>query len=109
MVRPVASHFRLPYLTVHRAILHDETKYPNPEVYDPTRYLTSDGKLNPDAPDPMEGFGFGRRVCPGRHFATESMWITMAYLLATVKLEKPVDEQGNVIEPSGEYTSGLLR
>ena len=94
----------------HRGILHDDSRYPNPETFDPTRFLDANGQLDPNAPDPTEAsFGFGRRICPGRHFAMESLWITIAYMLATVKLEKPLDETGKVIEPSGEYTPGLIR
>ena len=39
----------------------------------------------------------------------ESMWIAMACILATVNIQKAVDEAGNVIEPSEEYSSGMLR
>ena len=89
--------------------MFDEETYPNPEAFDPTRYLTQDGKLDKNAPDPYEvAFGFGRRICPGRHLALENVWINVACLLATMKIEKPKDEHGNVIEPSGEYTTGLL-
>ena len=94
---------------VSRAILHDEKRYPNPEIFDPTRHLTADDKIDVNAPDPTEAvFGFGRRICAGRYFAMDSMWITIAYILATLNIEKPVDDSGRVIEPSGEYTKGFL-
>ena len=90
-------------------MLHDEIRYPHPETFDPTRFLTPDGELDRDAPDSMEaGFGFGRRICAGVHFAMDSVWINMAYILATLDIEKPVDDKGSVVEPSGEYTTGLL-
>jgi hypothetical protein len=41
---------------------HDENVYPNPEVFDPARFLGEDQQL-----DPIKFiFGFGRRVCPGK-------------------------------------------
>lgn len=93
-----------------RAILHDENTYPNAETFDPTRYLTPDGQLDKNAPDPTEtAFGFGRRRCPGRHLAMESMWIAISYVLATLSVQKAKDASGNVVEPSEEYTSGMLR
>lgn len=93
-----------------RGVLHDKDAYPNPDIFDPTRYLTPSGELDKDSPDPTEfAFGFGRRICPGRHFAMDSMWITVAYILATLKIEMARDEFGNVLVPSGEYTPGLLR
>lgn len=91
------------------AVLHDETRYPNPEVFDPTRFLTSDGQLDVNAPDPAEAcFGFGRRICAGRYFALDAVWLSVACILATFDITKPLDENGNPIEPSGEYTTGLL-
>ncbi|KAG6875967.1 hypothetical protein C0992_001649 [Termitomyces sp. T32_za158] len=55
----------LPYLSaivkeVLRAILHDETIYPNPDMFNPDRFM-KDGKLNPEIRDPSVVFGFGRR------------------------------------------------
>ncbi|GJE84148.1 cytochrome P450 [Phanerochaete sordida] len=91
------------------AVLHDETRYPNPDVFDPTRFLTSEGKLDKTAPDPVEAcFGFGRRICPGRHFAMDTIWLNIAYILTTFNIEKPLDPSGQPVEPSGKYTSGFL-
>ncbi|EKM59174.1 uncharacterized protein PHACADRAFT_249435 [Phanerochaete carnosa HHB-10118-sp] len=91
------------------AVLHDETRYPNPGSFDPTRFLTSDGQLNKSAPDPVEAcFGYGRRLCPGRHFAMDTIWLNIAFILTTLDIAKPSDEMGQPIEPSGEFTSGTL-
>ena len=69
-----------------------------------------DGSLNPNAPDPGEAaFGFGRRICPGRHFAMESMWTAIAYVLATLNIEKVKDSAGRFVEPSLRCTSGSVR
>lgn len=38
----------------------------------------------------------------------ESLWITIAHILAAFIIEKPIDQRGNVVEPSEEYTSGLI-
>ncbi|KAJ7460263.1 cytochrome P450 [Mycena latifolia] len=89
------------------AILHDEVMYPEPHAFKPERFL-SDGKMNPAVRDPDAAFGFGRRVCPGRHLATSSVWITVVSMLATFDINKAVDDMGNVIEPTGEYLSALV-
>jgi cytochrome P450 len=42
-------------------MVHDDDLYPTPEVFDPTRFLDTDGAIN-GFKDPRDfTFGFGRR------------------------------------------------
>ena len=66
--------------------------------------------LDPDAPDPLDvAFGFGRRICPGRFMAYESMWITIASMLAVFTMEKAKDADGVDITPPMTFTQGFTR
>lgn len=66
--------------------------------------------LDPDAPDPMDvAFGFGRRICPGRFMAYESMWITIASMLAVFNIEKAKDVNGEDITPPESFAQGFAR
>ncbi|KAJ7483474.1 cytochrome P450 [Mycena latifolia] len=89
------------------AILHDELMYPDPYTFNPERFLLN-GKPNPAVMNPDAAFGYGRRVCPGRHMATSSVWITVASILATFNITKAVGDDGKVIEPSHEYFPALV-
>ncbi|KAJ7146919.1 cytochrome P450 [Mycena epipterygia] len=89
------------------AILQDENMYPDPTAFKPERFLR-DGKLNPDVIDPQAAFGFGRRICPGRHMAMSSVWITLVSILAVFDITKAVGEDGKIIEPSYEYSPDLI-
>ncbi|KAF8190347.1 cytochrome P450 [Mycena galopus ATCC 62051] len=91
------------------AILHDPAVYPEPHVFKPERFLTDDGKLDFKVRDPEAPWGFGRRTCPGRRLANASLFITIASVLATFDISAAVDTNGRIIEPSGEYGSGMLR
>ena len=47
-----------------RAMLNDESEFPEPEAFHPERFLTHEGRLRSDdnVPDPVDIlFGFGRR------------------------------------------------
>nr|BAL05137.1 cytochrome P450 [Phanerodontia chrysosporium] len=89
------------------AITHDPVRYLNPDAFDPTRWLTTDGQLG-DVTDALVAFGFGRRVCPGRHYALEALWITLVHVLAAYRIEPPVDAHGRARPPSGEYLPGFI-
>ncbi|KAJ7251336.1 cytochrome P450 [Mycena rebaudengoi] len=89
------------------AILYDETAYPDPYKFNPDRFLLN-GQLNPAVRDPSLVFGFGRRVCPGRHMAQSTVWITVASLLAVFNITKAIGEDGKISEPSYEYHSDIV-
>ncbi|KAL1744516.1 cytochrome P450 [Schizophyllum fasciatum] len=92
------------------ALAHDENMYPDLYAYKPERFLTADGKrINKEVRDPsLYAFGFGRRICPGRHMALSSVWHAIASILRVYNIEKARRPDGTVIEPVREYKSSLL-
>jgi len=88
------------------AMTQDEEMFPNPQEFLPERFLnTSDPKLaNFNFP-----WGFGRRICPGIHIATQSMFIVISRVLWAFNIVPPTDESGVPILPSADdFTSGLI-
>jgi len=86
----------LPHL--YRAIAHDEEVYPDPFTFDPSRHLGDKPQL-----DPFKFiFGFGRRVCPGAHLAEMTSFLNIATILTVFNISKPVDGEGNEVEPKIE-------
>ncbi|KAH9015899.1 cytochrome P450 [Lactarius hengduanensis] len=69
--------------------------------FNPARFLDANGELSLCPPETMEEghvtYGFGRRVCPGRHAANNSFFIDMAMVLWACNIEPGKDEHGNVI------------
>lgn len=65
LIIPCSSALVLTNCRCARAILHDPVTYPDPETFNPSRFLTPDGtRINPDVQDPEVAFGYGRRICP---------------------------------------------
>ncbi|TFK92043.1 cytochrome P450 [Polyporus arcularius HHB13444] len=90
------------------AMMHDPRTYPNPDVFEPERYLKN-GVLNPDAPNPEDVvFGYGRRICLGRHLADASLFINVASVLHAFKISLPLDAKGQPQKVAVEMSSGFL-
>ncbi|KAI0060603.1 cytochrome P450 [Artomyces pyxidatus] len=87
-------------------LLHDEDTYKDPMAFNPARFLASDSKSVERDPHTIS-FGFGRRICPGVHLADASLFIACAMTLAVFDISKTV-ENGAVVEPVNDYTSGTL-
>ncbi|EMD39773.1 hypothetical protein CERSUDRAFT_121955 [Gelatoporia subvermispora B] len=80
-------------LGCHWAISRDPEVFPDPEVFDPRRWIDENGRLRTDMRFPS--FGFGRRTCPGQQIAERSLFINCALLLWAFDIsqvpDKPID------------------
>ncbi|KAI0820804.1 cytochrome P450 [Trametes gibbosa] len=86
------------------AIQHDDALYPDPFIFSPERFETK-----PDAapaPDSYNySFGFGRRRCPGVHFADQALWLACAALLACFD----ITPRPGASPPTLEFATGAFR
>ncbi|KAF9237851.1 cytochrome P450 [Melanogaster broomeanus] len=90
------------------SMAHDESKYPRPCEFIPERFLNPDGTVTSD--DVLNiAFGFGRRICVGRHFADITLWSAMAMILALFKVSVPKDEDGKEVAFEPKWATGLTR
>ena len=83
-------------------MLHDESVFPEALRFQPERFLDRKVKL------PDVGFGFGRRICPGRFMARSSMFIAVASVLAAFEISPVVDDRGVPQIPKEEYSAGAI-
>ncbi|KAH8103696.1 cytochrome P450 [Phellopilus nigrolimitatus] len=90
------------------AMLRNAETYPEPDKFVPERWLLTDGKTPPLSANKM-AFGFGRRICPGRFFVENSIFIGVSSILSAFDIQKSVDNRGAPIIPSAEYTSHFIR
>jgi len=87
-------------------MMHDENVYPDPFSFRPERFLGSHEKLRSGFPYYPSAyvFGFGRRSCPGMHFAEASILIIMATVLATCEIIPCRDQDGIEISIENKFT-----
>ena len=84
--------------------LHDPKDYSDPHTFKPERYLAPLNEL-----DPSElAFGYGRRACAGRFFADASVYITVVQMLATFRIRKDKDANGNEIPVRLKAIPGMV-
>ena len=48
------------------------------------------------------------RICPGRHFADDTMFINIASVLHCFDIGPPLDDRGEPVKIVPEWTDGLL-
>src|SRR6267154_207906 len=93
----------------------------DPEIYgadaaqfNPGRFLNTKGEVTSCAPETKEEghvtYGFGRRVCVGKHVANNSLFFDFAMMLWACRIEPGKDERGNVIpiDVDGCIEDGLV-
>nr|BAK09449.1 cytochrome P450 [Postia placenta] len=87
---------------------------PDAHLFRPDRHLDEKGQLKASPADTKDeghvSYGFGRRLCVGRHVANFSLFIDITTLLWALKLEPEKDAKGNFIEPDtvGIVNVGLV-
>ncbi|KAJ3568360.1 hypothetical protein NP233_g5767 [Leucocoprinus birnbaumii] len=92
------------------SMLHDEDFYSDADEFKPERFITNDGHLRQDIPDPelVATFGFGRRVCPGSHVARSMLYITAATILSLFDISSGVDPDGKPVEVTPRFAPASL-
>ncbi|KAI9441778.1 cytochrome P450 [Lactarius indigo] len=80
-------------------ILHNPDLYPDPETFNPERFLNEDGTFRDD-PMISLAFGGGKRICPARHLVNMSLFMVAASVLSVFNVSKAKDENGHEIPVS---------
>ncbi|KAI0061739.1 cytochrome P450 [Artomyces pyxidatus] len=90
------------------SILRDPASFPEPNVFRPERFLSPDGRLQDD-PVLSTVFGYGKRICPGRHLIDAEFFIAAALVLSTFTIGKGKDAEGKDIPVPGTWSGYVVR
>nr|AIL94133.1 cytochrome P450 CYP3041A2 [Tigriopus japonicus] len=85
-----------------KLFLNDQKAFPNPELFNPSRFLDSGGLIT--KPEEFVPFGLGRRICMGDSLAKSEIFIFMVMILQKIKIS--VSKQDGPPDPS-KYTIGI--
>ncbi|SCO50103.1 related to O-methylsterigmatocystin oxidoreductase [Fusarium fujikuroi] len=86
------------------SLTHDPQVYHDPMEFKPERYFEP---YNEPSPSDLV-FGFGRRACPGRWIAEQTLFLSIAQTLAVFEIKKETDGEGNEIEVGYEQLPGVI-
>ncbi|KAI0752864.1 cytochrome P450 [Daedaleopsis nitida] len=90
------------------AAMHDPDVYKFPDEFRPERFLRN-GKPNPDVQNPFDYvWGFGRRICPGQHYAEAVVFMNIASLLHSFDISSPHAKNGRPIINEMRASDGYL-
>ena len=107
--------------------MHDPVVYPDPAEFRPERFMR-DGHIDETVRDPFKiVFGSGRRcvgtftsggllfrgvfhhrICPGRYFATDSLFLIIASVLHMFDITPPMNDDGQPIRVEPRMSDGFL-
>ncbi|KAJ4305914.1 hypothetical protein N0V90_001447 [Kalmusia sp. IMI 367209] len=80
------------------AIHHNEREFPEPDRFNPSRYMKDDPAARPFPGERgYMTFGWGRRVCSGQALAEQGTWLTVARLVWGFRIAPALDQRGEPI------------
>lgn len=75
-------------------------------TFKPERFLSHDGR-EPETDPHTFVFGFGRRICPGRILADNTLYLSIVQTLAVFNITKDL-KNGQKVEPILDFEPGVV-
>ncbi|KAL4262834.1 cytochrome P450 family protein [Pleurotus pulmonarius] len=93
------------------AMLHDGRIYSKPNEFSPDRFMPRHGESTLRDPRDLV-FGFGRRVCPGRHLANSFLFLVVTRVVALLKIvprdnQAPIEWQNALVSAPHGFQCGF--
>lgn len=85
--------------------------YPDPLRYNPDRFIIGmkGADLSASVAQLEAVFSPGRRICPGKYFAIQQIFITIVTILSVMEIRPPLDEKGKPIHVEPSFDMSLVR
>ncbi|KAG0699188.1 cytochrome P450 [Suillus ampliporus] len=91
----------------HWSISRDPDVFPDPHAFKPQRWIDDRGLVMDDVKSIV--FGFGRRICPGQHVATRSVFINSLLILWAFQMNlDPTKSLNDMAYMSGIAQPGII-
>lgn len=79
------------------SVNYDEENFPEPKVFNPYRFLDSDGNVNRSAVDLFRPYGAGKRRCPGEQLARMELFLFFCTIMQKCKFGV-IEEEPPVVD-----------
>ncbi|XP_072172647.1 cytochrome P450 2J6-like [Diadema setosum] len=87
------------------AVCHDPKTFPNPDVFDPMRFVDAEGQIIPSLLERVSTqFGIGRRACVGEQIAQVERFTFVSHVLHRYSLSAPGGPASVNLAPAGGLT-----
>lgn len=87
-------------------MMHDSENYHDPMTFKPERFLETEGH-EPEMDPHSIVFGFGRRICPGRFLADNTVYLSVGQTLAVFNISNATQD-GVPIKQSPAFEPGVI-
>ncbi len=90
-------------VTFLAAVNYDPNVFPNPEKFEPERFMVSSGTVDTDLAQLIMAFSVGKRRCAGENLARQELFLLLAHLFQKFSITPDPTEPIDSVNPMAGF------